>query len=175
MRTAHKIAVLALIAVCATTADQGIAAANDGNGWKTIKFFGTDTGGSLEYTNPNCDTAGNCVYVLHATGGQLGGDLNGSEIGTGLATISTTGVAVIQQTAVFTGSIRGCGSGTVNYTNHGVAQPNEIIFRWTLTIEPGTGTGDFEGMTGTAFGRVDTTDPNAVATASGTFRCRRQP
>jgi hypothetical protein len=173
MGTVQRIAAIALTAAAATTAIGGSTDASGGRGWTTIRFRGTDTGGTVQYSDPICDQSGNCVYVTHASGGQLGGDLDGTEVGTGLTTVATTGVAVIQQSAVFTGTVRGCGTGTVVYTNHGEAMPGEAIFRWRLEIEPGTGTGDLTGMTGTAVGQLDTTDPAGVAIATGVFRCRR--
>ena len=172
MRTIQRIAAIAIAAAATTTAIGGSTDASSGRGWTTIHFRGTDTGGTTEYSDPICDASGNCVFVTHGSGGQLGGDLDGTEVGAGLTTVATTGVAVIQQSSVFTGTIRGCGTGTVVYTNHGVAVPGEAIFRWAIVIEPGTGTGDLAGMTGNATGRLDLTDPAAVAVATGTFRCR---
>ncbi len=103
---------------------------------------------------------------------MLGGDLTGTKVGTGTTTTSSTGTALIQQTAVFTGSVRGCGTGTITYTNHGVYHPGDTTFTWVLTLETATGTGDFTGMSGAAIGHVDLTDPNATAVAVGKFRCR---
>jgi hypothetical protein len=158
----------------ALTLGGGSALAGNTHGWKTIHFRGTSTGGTEQLLASSCDTAGNCINVNGATDpGTLGGDLNGTEIGYSIVTVAPNGAIVIQQSAVFTGTIRGCGTGTLAYTNHGTLQPGDTTFTWVLTLESDTGTGDLTDMSGHAIGHVDLTDPNAVAIAEGTFRCHR--
>jgi hypothetical protein len=175
MRSAKKGHVLAIVAGLTMTVGSGSINADQGGNWRTVHFTATDTGGTMKFLDPTCDVAGNCIYVTKVSGNALGGDLDGTEVSTGLATVAPTGVVVLQTSAAFSGSVRGCGTGTVVYTNHGVLMPDEQIFRFTLRIEPGTGTGDFAGMTGSGLGEIDLADPAGVATVTGKLRCQRVP
>lgn len=151
--------------------------ARERNGWATIPFRATSTGGAQEELAAECAPDGaSCIGSYRLTSPTFGGDLDGASIGAEIATISPSGTVSVRITSIFTGSVRGCGYGTVVYTNDGTFNSSTATsFRFALTIVPGTGTGDLQGLTGAAIGTTDLTDPSGTSTVVGALRCKRQP
>lgn len=94
--------------------------ARERNGWATIPFRATSTGGAQEELAAECAPDGaSCIGSYRLTSPTFGGDLDGASIGAEIATISPSGTVSVRITSIFTGSVRGCGYGTVVYTNDG--------------------------------------------------------
>jgi hypothetical protein len=116
--------------------------------------------------NPNDPTL--CVYPFVTTDADQTGDLQGKTVE--VDTYSTTGSGIVawQVSGTFSGSVRSCGSGTFLYSAKKLLPVSDLFsFVGEYVVDPGTGTGDFVGLTGTITGSP------AGGPYTATFRCRR--
>ena len=131
----------------------------------------------IEWTNeappivigvPQCDATPRCLYPWTETGVSHG-DLEGTYIASGVATVSATGALTVVRTDIFTGTVAGCGTGTV--VSHGTEDigPSSSA---TWSIVAGFGTGDLVDVTGhgTAVGAAGAT---VTSTVDGVIDCGR--
>src|SRR5205085_3425315 len=91
----------------------GPAAGSDGHdhGWRHVSW--TASGPPLAIGAPSCDPTGHCVYPFTDSGTDAG-DLQGSHAAGGGATADAAGSSFgTTRISVFTGSVRGCGHGTM--------------------------------------------------------------
>jgi hypothetical protein len=94
----------------------------------------------------------------------LTGDLSGTAYVVGSAVLLADGTYQGQDVAQFTGTINGCGSGTLIMIETGILDPATAEEHGTWTITAGQGTGDLSQVSGS--GTSDT-----PAGATGTLRC----
>ncbi len=72
----------------------------------------TNAGPPLTLLTPFCD-GGHCVYPFTETG-QFHGDLEGQHVSAGVTALDATGKRyAVSRTDVFTGTVKGCGTGTM--------------------------------------------------------------
>jgi hypothetical protein len=94
---------------------------------------------------PVCAPASSCVVPFSLLGSATG-DFEGRSAQTGGGARLADGSLYANSTLVFTGSIRGCGDGTVVMRSTGFNRGGEIS--GTIEIVEGSGTGDLAGLTG---------------------------
>jgi hypothetical protein len=168
-----RIAAAALV-IASSLGTAGHAGAKDHAGWKIVHHHGVASGGTFTDLGSVCDSAGQCVTVSDAVDVFLGGDDNGLATQGISAVTSNTGVFVLTALSTFVGTERSCGTGTIVYTLVGTADFNKSsIMYFTADLVPGTGTGDFTGMTGHLVGSTDLADPNSPSITEGIERCHR--
>jgi len=95
---------------------------------------------------PVCSPATSCVVpfsLVLATSG----DFRGSVAQAGGGTVMPHGALFANSALVFTGRIRGCGTGTVAMTSTGLNRAG--VTSGTVEVVEGSGTGDLAGLTGT--------------------------
>jgi hypothetical protein len=93
------------------------------------------------------------------------GDLSGTAYVVGSAVLLADGTYQGQAVAQFTGTVEGCGSGTLVIVETGVLDPANQREKGTWTVVDGQGTGDLAQLTGA--GRSD-----SAAGGTGRIRCR---
>jgi hypothetical protein len=96
------------------------------------------------------------------------GDIEGTAYVVGSAVLLRNGTYQGQDVAQFTGTIEGCGSGTLLMIDTGVLDPATANERGTWTIVGGQGTGDLARVSGSG-----TTDTRAGG-ATGGIRCHNR-
>ena len=95
--------------------------------------------------SPVCSPATSCVVPFSLLGSSTG-DFEGQSAQTGGGARLPDGSLYANSTFVFTGSIRGCGAGTVVMRSTGFNRGGETS--GTIEIIEGSGTGDLEGLRG---------------------------
>ena len=106
-----------------------------------------------------CDAAGNCVRPFSFSGGEPSvGDVAGTAVQAGAGTMLPDGTIYANSTIKFTGTFRGCGTGSVAMRSTGLNQAG--VTSGEIVIVDNSGTGDLVGMRGTGRivdGRADPT------------------
>ena len=189
-----KRAAVTAAALALTVCPAGVAAAR-ATGRHTVTFTSTfNDEGTRASFSPDCDghPRGDNVIVYEGTA-TFAGDLTAVDDYCGLLTYDVTGGSVVGEGwDTMTGSLRGCGTGTFvihqtdYHTSAAVFDPatghGHLTLRWE--IEPGSGTNDFAGASGsgTAYADFDPpTDPSHPVALpnhgayTGTITCRRAP
>ncbi len=139
------------------------AAANDERRTRTVEFH-IDTA-PFAPLGTNCDAAGNCIVVGNQNG-TFSGDMDGTALGSAGLWIANGGHTA-GVTFLFTGTIDGCGSGTV--AMRGLFGSTDLQhITGTLEFVPGLGTGDISDISGT--GSL-TADANGTADGKARIRC----
>jgi hypothetical protein len=121
---------------------------------------------------PACGSTGACVYPLSRTTTRVKGSFTGSTVsaGAGSPTKSGGGYAGVGY-QLFTGTVKGCGSGTVVWTE--VTSTNDgtnVSGAWT--IRNGTGTAGLASVSGGGrFTGKTNRDSSGAVTATGTIHC----
>lgn len=131
----------------------------------------TNTAPPIVIASPQCSPAGPCLYPW-TEAGVSHGDREGSYFASGVATASPTGVLEVSRIDVFTGTIAGCGTGTI--TTRGIEEidPNTpAVGHWKVVS--GFGTGELSRLQGFGQGTGGTTPTGLTATISGSMRCGR--
>jgi hypothetical protein len=97
--------------------------------------------------------------------------LTGSAIGSGAGTAKASGGYSAVAFQLFTGSVVGCGTGTLAWIEV-ISSDNVADLSGTWTIAEGTGTGDLASASGggTFTAKVNP-DSSGTGTASGRIRC----
>ena len=171
----HTRIIAAALVLAGSLGVGGNAAAGDRSGFKIVRHHGISSGGTFGGFSEVCDSAGQCVDIVNAVDVTLGGDDNGTAVQGISQVTSSTGVFALTATSTYVGTERSCGTGTIVYTLVGTADFNtSTIMHFTADMVPGTGTGDFAGMTGHLVGSTDLADPNSPGVTDGLLRCRRR-
>ena len=152
-----------------TVVATGAAAGSDGHdqGWRHVSW--TASGPPLSIGAPSCDATGHCVYPWTESGTDAG-DLQGDHVAAGGATADASGHSFgTTRISVFTGSVRGCGNGTMALSVGAVTHPDGTTSEW-WQVRDGFGVGDLATATGRGTGTLaaGSTDVHY----SGSIRCR---
>lgn len=106
-----------------------------------------------------CDAAGNCVRPFSFSGGEPSvGDVAGTAVQAGAGTMLPDGSIYANSTIKFTGTIRGCGTGSVAMRSTGLNQAG--VTSGEIVIVADSGSGDLVGIRGAGTvvdGRADPT------------------
>ena len=144
------------------------ATAHDSRRTHTVEFHMDMT--PFTPVGTNCDTTGNCIVVGNQNG-TVTGDMDGSLLGSAGLWIAN-GAHTAGVTLVFTGTIHGCGSGTV--AMRGLFGSSDLQHvTGTLEFVPGLGAGDIANVTGT--GRLTADAAAGTAAATARIRCPSAP
>jgi Protein of unknown function (DUF3224) len=160
----NLLAVLTAAVTVAVAASPALGAADGGHGTKPIEFTSTQ---QLVGGDAGCDPSNptRCAGTFRSVR-TLSGDLSGTAYAVGsavqLADGTYQGTAVVQ----FTGSVAGCGDGTLVMVENGVLDPFTGNSWGTWSITPGQGAGDLAGTAGQ--GSLDTRISPVI---EGTIRC----
>jgi hypothetical protein len=120
---------------------------------------------------PACGPTGACVYPLSRTTTRVEGSFTGSTVSAGAGTPKKTGGYVGVAYQVFTGTVKGCGSGTLVWTEVTSSDDGtNVSGAWT--IRKGTGTAGLASASGGGrfTGKTDS-DSSGTVTATGTVHC----
>jgi hypothetical protein len=167
------LAVVALVAVSsaawATTPTPARASKPVIPYWRQVTW--TNTAPPIIIGSPQCSTAGPCLYPW-TEAGVAHGDLEGTYIASGVATASPTGVLEVSRMDVFTGTIAGCGTGTI--TTRGIEQidPTKPA-PGSMKVVSAFGTGELSRVQGFGQGIGGTTPTGLTATINGSIHCGR--
>jgi len=151
-----------------TVVASGPAAGSDGHDWRHVSW--TASGPPLRIGAPSCDVTGHCVYPWTESGTDAG-DLLGSHAAAGGATADASGHSFgTARISVFTGSVRGCGQGTMSMAVNAVTHPDGTTSEsWHVRDGFGAGALATAAGMGTATLAAGSTD----AHYSGFIRCHR--
>jgi hypothetical protein len=119
---------------------------------------------------PVCDANGACIVPFSLVGRDDGsGDISGTSIQAGTAVRLPDGSLYATSTLVFTGTIQGCGAGTVAMRSTGLNRAG--VTSGDVVVIEGSGTGDLAGLegSGTVAGQAD---PGGGGGGSGTVAMR---
>jgi hypothetical protein len=136
---------------------------DDGHGTRDVAFTSTLTpvGGDFA-CDPSDPTR--CAGTFRAVR-ALSGDLVGTSYATGSAVLLADGTYKGQAVVQFTGTVAGCGQGTLLMLEEGVLDPAAGTSAGTWTIVDGRGTGDLASTSGG--GEAVASSP----VATGRIRC----
>lgn len=117
---------------------------------------------------PACGAGGRCLYPWTETGTSTG-DLVGSYQAAGVATANAAGLLMVSRTDVFTGTVKGCGTGSITF--HAVEEigPHAAPARWSTVNRFGTGALAHLRAYGTGSGAQSPT--GVTSTLVGRLRC----
>jgi hypothetical protein len=168
----HRRVVLSAIAVGVLSVSSRAAPAEATAKFKVVKIPNTSVSTPPTITTtPACDPAGNCVFGYTVTA-QLSGDLQGTLTNDG--TIYTkAGSSTFQVTilGMFTGSVRGCGSGSFALY-FPLTTGSSAPFTGHDMMVPGSATGDLTGSSQVGAWTYTFDPATNTSTASGFIRCR---
>jgi hypothetical protein len=137
--------------------------------------FETASGPPVPFAQ-TCDSTGACLIPI--SGGPAStvtGDFDGTGVYAGAARPVGSDEAYSSAITTFTGSVKGCGTGTeiMRYDAHYAADlPHGGGGTWEIV--DGTGTGDLEQLSGHGTFTIDTVDPadfSGTNSFKGTIRC----
>ena len=160
----HARRVVGLAAVLVLLASNAASARPDGgHGSRRVHFTTTSqiVGGDFG-CDPSAPTR--CAGTFR-TIRTLTGDIEGTAYAVGSAVLLPDGTYQGQDVAQFTGTIEGCGRGTLLMIETGILDPATARERGTWTITAGQGTGDLARVSGS--GTADT----RAGGATGAIRC----
>lgn len=121
---------------------------------------------------PACDAVGRCVLTVESTAEVTGGLLGSTSSAGALMFNAATNTYLTTQYTLFTGTIEGCGSGTVMMRSPEVSG-SQRPFAGNIEVMLGTGTNDLRGINGGGTYRV-TKDGNTYrSTWTLRLRCPR--
>lgn len=165
--------VVVAVAIILPMVGLGGSALADGNGqFKKVPISftgGPDLPGAVPggQIATDCTSGGVCVYAFnYGTGATVAGDLVGDYVDVfAVGAPVGGGRAILTATGGFTGSVKRCGTGSFVWSESGVVGADGS-YEGTQTIFPGSGTGDFVGITGSW--RNSSTSANLT----GSVRCK---
>jgi hypothetical protein len=144
-------ALVAALAVAASLVGVGATAEARGGGeWTKITVHFDVENYEYQTFDVPCDPAApaNCVYISKIPAFQTTGDLVGTGVEGALASIAQTNLFIGTGIGMFSGTVRGCGTGTFVYLQATRFDITSNTGRTRYTISPGTGSGELEGITG---------------------------
>jgi hypothetical protein len=121
---------------------------------------------------PVCGPSGACVLPLsRTTPTRITGSFTGGAVSSGAGAPTASGGYTAVAFQLFTGSVEGCGTGTLGWTEV-LSSDNVTDVSGTWTIAEGTGTDDLATVSGggTFEGKVNP-DLSGTATVSGRIEC----
>lgn len=143
-------------------------AVDDDRDGTDIEF--STTFGAPDMLAPACDDDGNCVLPLTRAHGTIEGSITGRTVSGGVGTAIASGGYSAAGVQVFVGTIEGCGTGTLVWTEYITSDGVDTTGTWTIV--EGSGTGDLESVTGGGTFDADVqADSTGSATGSGTISC----
>jgi hypothetical protein len=163
----HVCRLVGLAAVLVLSASSTAAARPDGgHGTRHVHFTSTSqvVGGSVT-CDPTAPTR--CAGTFQSVR-TFAGDIEGTAYVVGSAVLLRDGTYQGQDLAQFTGTIEGCGSGTLLMIDTGIFDPATADEHGTWTITAGQGTGDLAQVSGS--GTADT----RAGGATGAIRCHNR-
>jgi Protein of unknown function (DUF3224) len=113
-----------------------------------------------------CSPEASCVIPFSLLG-QASGDLEGTAVQAGAAATLPDGTLYANSTLVFTGSIAGCGTGTVAMRSTGLNEGGETS--GLVEIVDGSGTGDLAAVSGRGTVTLGRAEPGGGGIAHGTI------
>ena len=170
--TAIEIGVAAALVLASTGAAPALAGTGRASTRKVS--FTTSSGPPVSFA-PTCDAARAClVPVSGGPESSVSGDLNGTGVYAGAARLLGSNEAISSALATFTGTVKGCGTGTITirYAAHYSSRlPHGGGGTWEVV--GGVGTGALSHLTGRGTFTVGTVKPDLSGTDSfeGTIHC----
>ena len=128
----------------------------------------TNTAPPITIGAPQCDAGGQCLYPW-TEAGVSHGDFEGTYIASGVATASATGALAVSRMDILTGTIAGCGTGTLVLRMTEDLGPSPKPSEWQVV--EGFGTGDLAGVRGHGDGIGAQTPDGLTTTLSGRLHC----
>lgn len=119
--------------------------------------------------SPICSPEASCVIPFSLLG-QSSGDLEGTAVQAGAAATLADGTIYANSTLVFTGSIEGCGTGTVAMRSTGLNVDGETS--GIVEIVDGSGTAGLAPVSGTGTVTLGRAEPGSRGDAHGTMEGR---
>src|SRR4051812_474207 len=166
---AAAVVATAVASVVATTvASAGVAPHTNP---RTVHVRWTTSGPPLTIGTPACSAAGRCTYPFTEIGTDSG-DLEGTHVSAGGSALDPTGTRfAVSRVQIFTGTIRGCGTGTVvgDVTESADARGGTA----TWTFRAGSGTDGLAGITGHGIGAGAAGAAGMTARIRGVVHCGR--
>ena len=160
----HVCRLVGLAAIVVLITSSAASARPDrGHGTRRVHFTSTT---QFVGANSACDPTAptRCAGTFQSVR-TFAGDIEGTAYVVGSAVLLRNGTYQGQDVAQFTGTIKGCGSGTLLMIDTGVLDPATANERGTWTIVRGQGTGDLARASGS--GTADT----RAGGATGAIRC----
>jgi hypothetical protein len=158
------------IASAATTKDPSTTEANARSHAarpRRITFRGTF--GPAALLTPVCDDASRCVYPLERTNSRWTGGLEGASISAGAGTPTGAGF-VGTGVHVFTGTIKGCGTGSLVWTE-ALVSIDSVTSLGTWLLADGSTADGRQVQGGGTFTAVQQPDGSGVVDGVGRIRC----
>jgi hypothetical protein len=120
---------------------------------------------------PACGSSGACVYPLSRTTTRVTGSFTGGTVSAGAGTPKKAGGSAGVAYQLFTGTVKGCGSGTLVWTEVTSSDDGtNVLGAWT--IRKGTGTAGLASVAGGGrFTGKTNADGSGTAAARGRIRC----
>ena len=142
-------AMLAPLVLAGTTAVAGASVTNPAKPQTSRpdkhEMTWTNTAPPIVIGAPQCNAAGQCLYPW-TEAGQTTGDLQGTYIASGVASVNATGQFAVARIDTFTGTIEGCGTGSITLRETEDLGPAPKPTRWQVV--DGFGTGDLAAVQG---------------------------
>jgi hypothetical protein len=135
-----------------------------------LKVSWTNTAPPISIGAPKCNAAGQCLYPWTEVG-ESHGDLEGTYIASGVATVNVTGQLAVSRIDTFTGSVKGCGTGSMVVRATEDLGPSPKPSRWQVVDD--FGTGDLVGIRGDGQGTGAQTATGLTSTLTGTLTCAK--
>ncbi|MFT3854892.1 MAG: DUF3224 domain-containing protein [Ilumatobacteraceae bacterium] len=118
-----------------------------------------------------CDAGGACILPFTITGGPAStGDVAGTTVQAGSASVLPDGTVYANSIITFTGTILGCGTGTVTMRSTGLNKAGTTSGR--VVIVAGSGTAELTGITGSGKVVDGHADPSGSDGGTGTIHLR---
>lgn len=163
---------MAFAAICSTAFIGSTVAGADAAATRTLRITATASAGQATTATPACDPVGRCVVgwsnTADVVGGMTGEDRSFGSIVIDQATFQYSSTHL----SLFTGTITGCGTGTVAL-HFPLVDGGPAPFSGALEIRPGSGTGGLVGMTGEGTYRVTPGATGSTTDLSLRVKCRR--
>jgi hypothetical protein len=136
----------------------------DGHGTRSVTFTtrGETVGGDFGCDPTDPTRCAGTFRNVHT----FAGDFVGTSYQVGSAVLLPDGIYHGQAVSTFTGTVAGCGSGTLVILETGLLDPSNGDSWGTWTIVRGEGTGELSELSGSGTADTRTSDP-----ATGTVRC----
>ena len=154
-----------MLGLLVVASQPAIARSDGGHGIRDVQF--TMTAPSLVGGDFGCDPTDStrCAGTFRNVR-TITGDFAGTTYQVGAAALLPDGTYLGQAVVQFTGTVEGCGSGTLMIQESGILDPVTGGARGTWVIMSGSGTGDLAQLSGST-----TVDSRTSDTWTGTIRC----
>jgi hypothetical protein len=137
---------------------------------RSVRLSATAASGPTVPGNPTCDPSGRCALGYSITS-TYSGDLTGQSVTNGVLYIDpATFVSQGTSLELFTGAVKGCGTGTF-VVHYPLFSSGGGVITASATILSGSGTGDLAGISGTIKSEYTATANGASSQLKLQIRC----